>query len=153
MTAAIPNLWPADLAVGVVSPRALLKTQASNLSPMTKGLLDGEVLTAAGHSQVSHRLQLIAPALNGLRRTILTVSHGRDEPYPAWVDADCFKPDEEDIERQPDVEWRPTAWTFEELLALVKKALESNHVRSAIQSLLALSSEPAAEPETATQPA
>ena len=40
----IPNLWP-EIKVSVVTPYAVLQTQASLLSQATKGLLTAEIVT------------------------------------------------------------------------------------------------------------
>ena len=86
----IPNLWPSErIKVSVLSPAAILKTQAGLLSSLTKGLLIGEVSSAErdadGQILVDHHFDIIAPALGGYRRRILRVCHNADEVYPVTV--------------------------------------------------------------------
>ncbi len=142
MATAIPTLWSDDIAVDILTPLAILRVQASGLSPLTKGILESEVVTTESPSQTSHRLQLIAPVLDGYRRTIFTATHGRGQPYPVILEADCFRADADHPDFDPEDDWRPTAWTFQELLGYVKQALQSKEVRAELQSLIARSNEP-----------
>jgi hypothetical protein len=126
----IPVLWPEDaVAVDVVPPIAILKTQASQLTQMTRGLLEGEVSTVGGdQGQVLHQLDVIAPALASYRHRLLTVSHPRDQVYPAAI--------------QIEAGWSGgSSATQEEFLNDLRLALGSKHVRSLLQSLIARSNQ------------
>lgn len=143
MSDVVTSYWPDDIAAKVLSPLAVLKIQAGTLSGKTHGILDAEVVSAVSPARTSHELQLVAPALGGERRTILTAGHATKEPYPVTVEADVFKPTP-DPDSEPDPyerDWRPVASTVQEFADLVKKVLQSNQVRSAIQSLIARSNE------------
>lgn len=135
----VTSYWPDDFNVKVLSPLAVLRLQAGTLSAKTQGLLDAEVVTATTQTRTSHELQLVAPALGGERRTVLTVTHGASDPYPATLDAAVFEPDPN--YHDPDADWRPEASTVQEFKELVKNVLQSKPVRAAIQSLLARSEE------------
>ena len=143
---AIPNLWiESDFDADIQTPFAILQGQASSLTRLAKGALDAEVVTANAGSRVSYRLQLIAPLLGSYRKTVVTVVQQKSDPYPARVEAEMFAPGPTE---QDEHEW-PVAWTFQELLDLVKKVLQSGQVRSTIQSLIARSKEPASNGKTA----
>ncbi|MBN9119087.1 MAG: hypothetical protein J0I06_07990 [Planctomycetes bacterium] len=129
--------WPDVFNVKILSPVAILRLRAKELSAMTHGLLEGEVVSAVTPKRVAHELQLVAPALNGERRTILTVTHATNELYPATVDATVFEPAEE----VPDEDWRPVAWTMQEFEVLVQRVIESKPVLATAQSLVARSQE------------
>ncbi|AMV28647.1 hypothetical protein VT84_29855 [Gemmata sp. SH-PL17] len=136
------SYWPDDFDVKILSPLAVLRIQAGALSAKTHGLLEAEVVTASSQRSVTHELQLIAPALSGERRTVLTVIHAINEPYPATLEAAIFEPDADhyDTER----EWRPEASTSQEFKDLVKRVLQSKQVRGVVESLLARSQESSA---------
>lgn len=134
----VASYWPDDFSVKVLSPLAVLRIQAGTLSTKTHGVLTGEVVTAKTPKTVAHELQLIAPALEGERRTILTVTHAAKDPYPATLEAAVFKPAEDKLVFE---EWRPVAATTQEFAELVKKVLQSKQVRGVIESLLARSQE------------
>jgi len=135
----VTSYWPDDFDVKVLSPQSVLRLQASALSAKTRGLLEAEVVTATTPNRTSHELQLIAPALNGERRTVLTVTHTTNEPYPAHIVAEMFKPDGDQYD--PEHDWRPQASTEQEFKDYVKQVLQSKQVRSAAESLLARSYE------------
>jgi hypothetical protein len=136
MSEDVKSYWPDDFGVKVLTPVAVLRIQSEALSRATHGLLEADVVSASTKNQVSHELQLVAPALGGERRTVLTVTHQRNEPYPATLDAPVFEPADE-----PDGDPRPVASTMQEFTALVKRVLQSKEVRAAAQSLLARSQE------------
>jgi hypothetical protein len=135
----VTSYWPDDFDVKVLSPLAILRIQASALSAKTGGLLDAEVVTATSAKTASHELQLIAPALGGERRTVLTVTHAVNEPYPARLAAAVFEPDVDSYD--PNEDPRPEASTVQEFKDLVKQVLQSKQVRATMQSLLARSQE------------
>ena len=90
MTAKIPNLWPEELTETVLTPAAILKAQATNLGEQTKGVLEAEVSrreesTKEGQTIIIYDFDVIAPALNGYRKTILQVNHAKDAIYPVYI--------------------------------------------------------------------
>ena len=84
MAGRIPNLWPTEtVSVSTLSPLAILRTQAENLTELTQGLLIGEVTTDDRQEKgVYHHFDMIAPALDGYRHRILTVKHDPSMLYP-----------------------------------------------------------------------
>lgn len=134
MSATIPNLWPDDITVDVVTPAAILKAQASQLAASTKGLLLAEVNASRAGSQVVHQLDVIAPALGGYRHRLLQVSHRQDRVYPATVSG----PGLEALSEWGDKE----AYTQQELLKLIGASLQSGEAKSLLLSLIARSNEP-----------
>jgi hypothetical protein len=151
MADTIPNLWSDDIRVDVLTPLVILRSQASLLRQMTKGILEAEVTTATSDSgAVQHQLDLIAPALNRYRHRVLIAKHERDQVYPVIVEAECFQPKTASqrvalsmstLGTGTPGDWRPKADTEQEFIDLVGKALHSGEVRSIIQSLIARSNE------------
>jgi len=178
MTATIPNLWPEGIKVDVLPPVTILKYQATKIREMTKGILECEVTTVTGPEDfVSHRLDLIAPVLDGRRQRVLTATH-RADLYPVVVEADCFRPKPKPKPLTPLEEmgatvaetldgifraknppswpnpddWRPIADDQDELLKRIGEVLKSRGVRSTIDSMIALSNDKQ-QANDATQPA
>jgi hypothetical protein len=141
MAATIPNLWPDDISIDVLPPLALLRTQASLLNKITKGILEAEVTTATNHESeaVQHQLDLIAPALDGYRYRLLTAKHQKDLLYPVTVEAACFPPVEDEYIGEDS--YSRQADTQQEFMKLVGQVLRSGEVRSVIQSLIARTNE------------
>jgi hypothetical protein len=169
----LASLWPDDIKVNVQPPIAILRTQATEIGKITKGILKGEVSTTTGVDDfVTHRLDLVAPALGGRRVGVLNATH-RSDIYPVVIEADFFKPQpprsklgavtaaaaglsmylaaggisEPPPWPNPD-DWRPVANNEDEFVARVREVLRSGKVRAAIDTLLALSNEKAADDET-----
>ncbi|MFO0799570.1 MAG: hypothetical protein U0804_19035 [Gemmataceae bacterium] len=171
MPDAFASDWPDDIKVDVLPPVAILRARASEIGRITKGILKGEVSTTTGAGDmVSHRLDLVAPALNGRRYGVLNAIH-RADLYPVLVEAECFKPpvsrsrvgaavggsfpmfvaggtDPEPPPWPDPTDWRPVANNEDEFVARVREVLRSGKVRAAIDTLLALSNEKAAADET-----
>ncbi len=131
------SYWPADFAVNAPTPLAILRIQAGALSASTQALIEAEVVTAQTPQKVAHELQLVAPALDGERHTVLTVYHAADEPYPATVEAALF--DQEAGHPDAETDRSAKASTVHEFRELVKRVLQSNQVRATVESLLARS--------------
>jgi hypothetical protein len=158
MTATIPNLWPEDIKVDVLPPLTILKYQAAKLREITKGILEAEVTTVSGPEDfVTHRLDLIAPALEGRRSRILSVTH-RVDFYPVVLEAECFRPKESPVIGRAHAalgeimaglethwprsnDWRPVASDQDEFIKRIGEVLRSHQVRAIIDSLIALSNE------------
>ncbi len=84
MTDTIPDLWPtAALKTTVLTPIAILRTQATCLSQKTQGLLVGDVtVTAAENGQNQVSLFVVVPALNNYRHRLMTVQYRREATCP-----------------------------------------------------------------------
>src|SRR5437867_1338068 len=95
MAAQIPNLWSEDVRVDILSPLAILRTQASLMGELTKGILEAEIESNVDHEHAYqiHSLFLVAPALEHYRHLILRARHRLDLVYPVMVFAECFNTD------------------------------------------------------------
>jgi len=132
MTAKIPDLWPAELSERVLTPAAILKAQATILGERTKGVLEAEVSsrpeqTKEGQLVTVYDFDVIAPALNGYRKTILRVEHGKDIIYPVYIKS-----------LGPGI---PQAANDQKFLEVLGSHLQSQPVMSLIQTLIARSNE------------
>lgn len=143
MSSKIPNLWPTEaVSFETLSPVAILRVQAENLTRMTHGLLQGEVLTTnVSQKTVRHHLEIVAPALNGYRHQLLTVKHDKNLVYPV-----SFVTDEPAGDDELHA-FSSTAYTEEEFIKLLTGALQSGYVLSVINSLIARSNESRPESE------
>jgi hypothetical protein len=159
----IPNLWPEEFKIDVQTPYAILRVQASLLSKVTRGLLQGVVETESSKDKMQHRLVVIAPAYKGYRHTLLVAIHNPDLPYPAEVRAQALA---EQVKREDSIALPrgyyyetvyPVAHSDDEMQRLVERALKSQQTRAAILSLIAQTNEatvsPAPIPQSATSPA
>ena len=118
-----------DLAT-IRAPVAVLREQANILSGATNNVLRGAVSSQMIdlRRRVEHELEIVAPALNDYRYTVLTVSHDPVSLYPLRLRGTI---DDETIE----------CHTEEALLAHLKRILSSSSVRRVIETLLAQSKE------------
>ena len=145
MSATIPDLWPDDIRVDLLTPLMILRTQAGLLSSKTQGLIIAEVRTTTTEKWVQHQLDLIAFPLDHYRMTLLTARHGIDAAYPVKVTCQGFVPKQRGFPSVPNFFEPPPnereAATQEEFIALVREALRSDTIRSRIQSLIVRSNE------------
>ena len=79
------DLWPDLNSVGILTPAAMLKTQAGMLSKKTNGRLQGLVETYSLRGEIYHQLFVVVPALENYRYSLLTVHHS-PTLYPVTVD-------------------------------------------------------------------
>lgn len=146
MTQPIPDLWgPID--VGVIGPVAILRVQAGKLAEHTRGLLEGEVKSAAEGTGVRHTFDVVVPALRRYRVELLSVTQDRREPFPAdvWFAWDASAP--ATGPRPPFAAADPTARsaaTAAEFNGLLADALGSPRTLAVIRSLIARSVDPTA---------
>ena len=103
MTEAVPNLWPRKFSRGILTPLAVLRVQAAKFKEMTDGLLDAEVVSSNGRDDEgtevqSHSLEIIAPALDYYRRSILTAEHDNPGAYPVFLVSQYLS---KDLETEP----------------------------------------------------
>jgi hypothetical protein len=151
MPATIPDLWPDDIRVDVLTPLAILRTQAGLLSSKTQGTLLAQVMTTTTDEWVQYQLDLIAPLLERYRVSLLTARHQLEEAYPVTVTARAFLPNpaKRRLFVPPDFVKIPSdlpadqrvASTQEEFIELVREVLQSATTRSRIQSLIARGNE------------
>ncbi len=145
MAVAVPNLWPETLKPVTISPIAVLRTQAAHLKERTGGLLEAHVTTRTFQRWkdeenrpliAEHEFSITAPRL-GYRRGIFTVEHDYPGAYPAVLSSWFLKP--VGHLKEPIDEEMPSEFCFSqsEFLAVVGKVLQSRHMSSLLESLIA----------------
>jgi len=151
----IPNVWPEDITLDIVTPQAILRIQAENLRTQTKGLLHARVTRTESDREALYELDVIAPVLGSTHR-VLNARHGKDVVYPVIVDAECFRREHKEADFQAIqtvlLGRKPrhpgAASTQDEFLKVIETVLGSNEVRSLLQSLIARSNEAQASEPT-----
>lgn len=151
-SAAIPDLWPADIEQSEITPPvAILREQAAALGKKTGYLLEGRVdtsvtqgpagarfvqmsrealgLTRAGNDPrlFLHRFLVVAPALDGYAYELFWIEHGADQ-YPARA------PELDVKEGEPS---ELTLASEHDLLEYIRLVLNSEKTRRIVGSLLA----------------
>jgi len=135
MANALRSLWPENtITRSVLSPVAILRRQAEELSSLTDEILVGEVVASArAKDNISLSLEIVAPILSNYRKRILTVYYAvPDQYYPVVFDN---PPDTMDFIMEP------VAQTQQEFEQMLKSVLGSSEVISVIQSLIARSND------------
>lgn len=134
MTEGIPNLWPKKFGRGILTPLAVLRVQAAKFKDMTEGLLEADVTTEFEREDLKvHALELVAPALDGYRRTILTVRHAHPGAYPLWLRSEFSTATEDYDEDHPSGE----CGSQEELFAALREVFASRQLSTLVESLIA----------------
>lgn len=141
MPETIPDLWPKEVSVDVVTPLAVLRHQAGLLRKRTNNLLRADVQSERGENEVVHHFELIAPALDHYRYRLFSVRHPFNLVYPSLIEAPEFD----------EPEGYPVASTQGELLDLIKGILQSTRTTSVIHSLIAQINEAHGKPEPPEQ--
>jgi len=149
--ATIGGFWPTDIKPDIQPPLAILKPRAAELTQLTKGILVGQISTLTDKDQtwLFHNLDAVVPALKNFRQRLVTVKHQIKMIYPAFVDAEIF---EKPLSREflhlrvpdpfgPPPKQRNEASTDEELIELLKIALNSAQMKSTLVSLIALANQ------------
>jgi hypothetical protein len=83
MTKPLGSLWSDSIRVTARSPLTILRLQADYLEKTTKGLLEGLIDSDSNGNRMKHSFQVVAPAADGYRKELLSVTHDRQLPYPA----------------------------------------------------------------------
>lgn len=140
MAQRIPNLWSEkDVKVEVLSPVAILHTQAANLETMTKGLIEAEITMLSNErGETLYNLDLVAPALGGYRHRLFGISHKQDMVYPVKFVLESTQTFPLFARLNGKGEIAETEAAFLEKLGEV---LQSSTVNAVIQSLIARSNE------------
>lgn len=154
MTEAVPNLWPKKFSRGVMTPLAVLRVQAAKFKEMTDGLLDAEVTTTDDtddeNEQVQiHSLELVAPALDSYRRTILTAQHAKPGAYPVSLYSDFIDSEHRDWEYYEGEEMTVECGTQAELYKRLGDVFGSPTLATLIESLIAQINDAEAVPTSA----
>jgi len=136
MAGTIPSLWPDDIKTDVLTPLAILRTQANALRQATRGLLEARVNSLTEDDREVHQLDIVAPALDYEHR-ILTVSHNKDLVYPAHVV----------LKGLPIAE----VANDDQLMEKLREYLATIPVRSVISSLIARSNEHTNSPSSSAE--
>jgi hypothetical protein len=147
MSYSIPVLWPSDISVEVATPLAILRAQAEPLKEMTRGYLSVDIHTVSDSSsaEVVHMMDLVAAPLDNYRCTLLTVSHDRNQVYPASIESIGLQPiiKDDSVRKFDQVAKSLTRYKGRrtsderEFIQALKEILTAPPVRSMISSLLA----------------
>jgi hypothetical protein len=145
MTGSIPNLWEGKVSTSVVTPLAILRTQAGNFDKEMKGLLRADVtsLPTQNHqgNARKHSFLIIAPGLHGYTREVLTAEHADPGAYPVKVesnflirsdfavDPDYEGPDYEELVR--------TCRTQSDFLTALRDIFSAHDLVTELESLIA----------------
>ena len=151
----IPDLWGHAISVDVLTPAAILNTQATLLKRKTQGIVIAELETTEGSKNiVTIKLDLVAPAVDNFRATVLAVRHKADYVYPALVTSSAFAG--KGGGPFGDLKWggvedqmSKLAETEMQFISLLQEALQSGPILSIVQSLIAKSNEARQGPEPA----
>ncbi len=85
------DLWPSDLGIAsVVTPAAILRSQAAFLGEKTRGILEAVVETSSVGNEIFHRFVIKVPALGNYRYALFSVHHPV-ELYPVLVSEDATR--------------------------------------------------------------
>jgi len=87
----INDLWGVDFSLpNLMTPRAVLMTQADYLETHSAGVLDADVETAVLDDRMAHAFTLRATRLPAFRETMLTATHGV-RLFPVTVQSESLK--------------------------------------------------------------
>ena len=147
----ITNLWSPQLKSKVLSPFAILRTQASQVSPMTQGMLRAEVTPISSEKQMTINLEVVAPALNNYRHRLLSVKHDINVYYPSIVSSNGLTTREtvktgllmNQEKLVVESVATKTAYSEDQFVAILKEALQAPENVALLQSLIARSNEEA----------
>lgn len=134
MSAAIPDLWPPDIAVSdEPSPASILRQQGYLLGQKTRNFVVGEVRSSGTPDQFNHEFWVSAPLLN-VRVRLFRVWHGI-QFYPAKVQAFEVRdlPPSGNVSKPKGPEGN--AANADEFKEIIKSVLADDEVRALIQSL------------------
>ena len=151
MADTIPNLWlSSELQPTVLTPIAILRTQASFLGQETQGLLRGDVRVTEGEKgQRILSFDVLAPAVNNYRYTLLSVQHEQEASYPAVISSQGLTitetvrsvlpfGSERDITRTVS---KKTAYSERQFINIVQEVLQAPETIARLQSLIVRSNE------------
>lgn len=143
----IPDLWGQAITVNVLTPAAILNTQAALLKRKTQGIVVAELATTTDSKNiVTIKLDLVAPAVDNFRASVLAVRHKADYVYPALVSTSAFSgkgggPFGDLAWRGVEDQLSQLAETETQFVSLLQEALQSGFILSIVQSLIAKSNE------------
>ncbi len=85
MATEVGNLWPEHIRPGILSPLAILRSQAEALTEQTDRVLVGEVVSEEISPRMKHTLFVVVPALDSYRYTAVEVAHHHARVYPCFA--------------------------------------------------------------------
>src|SRR5437764_5610666 len=134
MSGPIPDLWPEEVKIDVVTPLAIMRYQAGLLRKRTSNLLTAEVQSEQEENQVMQHFQLVAPGLGYYQYRLFSVQHPPQLVYPVGIKAPgiLFHPVES---TGVSVDYGE-ANTQEEFIDCVSRILHSPRTKAIIQSLI-----------------
>jgi hypothetical protein len=150
----IPDLWSNAIDVDVLTPAAILNTQASLLKRKTQGIVIAEVGSSVDSNKiVTITFDLVAPGIDNFRARVLAVRHKAEYVYPALVSTSAFSGKGGGF--FGDLKWggiedqlSKLAETETEFIGLLQEALRSGFILSMVQSLIARSNEARGQPRS-----
>lgn len=121
--------------------------QARNLTDLTNGFLEGEVITD-GETQgyIPHHFDIVAPSLNKYRHRILTIRHDSALLYPVYCQTGVAEETSADYRL-----FSISANTEAEFIKVLSQVLQSDYVLSVINSLIARINEAQQDESMASQ--
>lgn len=136
----IPNLWATDnINLNIISPLAIMRTQAGNLETMTRGLLKAVILPSVAEKSgnIFYAFDIIAPALNNYQHRLFSVRHASELVYPVTFYGSS--------ELQTEQEWmldaNSNAYSESDFINKLGYVLQSAYTVAIIQSLIARSND------------
>ena len=130
----IESDWPTEIALEVVSPLMYLKTQASALSQLTKGIIEARVTTTIDDENdvCSHVLSIYSSALEDAEVEVLGASHAIDLMYPCRIYSSAIN-----VSGSLNGKENRYIGSFDELRKIVRAVLRSPETTGRIHSLIA----------------
>jgi len=131
MTEEIPNLWPSDISISIVSPVAILNQQASRLRELTRGLLEARVKSSLSTNGMrTHQFQIIAQALD-YTYDLFRAWHDPNLVYPVTVEWSEW------LSGNIGDDGTQLAYSPSQFITLLQTIFQSSQTKSVIHSLLA----------------
>lgn len=143
------DFWSDDIKVEVLSPLMILRAQVPALRKKTKGILQAKVETLDTQVETVHEFSLIAPALDNYKEKILTATHKKNIVYPCTIESPGLERVVGNHFEDSEISNVKVAWTQTEFINILREALQSDIVRSTIDSFLAKSNEKKADDSSA----
>jgi hypothetical protein len=159
MPTVIPDLWGDSVSPDIITPTMILNAQAEQLSRKSKGYIRAELDKEPTEHFTTLAFDVIAPGARYLRRRLFQIRFENDLVYPATVSTDFYfdylaggKRGAVQTNFDESTSCEAVAYTQDDFIQIIKSVLQSQHVMSTIQSLIALSNEANARLSNGTAP-
>lgn len=140
MATSIPNLWEGKISRSVLTPVAILRTQAGNFEAEIGKVLRAEVRSRIQPTESGsvrhHTFDIVAPGLNGYRREVLSAEHADPGAYPVQVRSD-FLPTVVHVNQGYVEDQDRTCRNQEHFLKVLGAIFSSERLTTEIESLIA----------------